>query len=125
MSFPGINKRRVIIMSKKSEIKIHIELDENKMPEKLEWEATDAGFNGRKTAKTLMLSLWDKEEKVTLGIDLWTKEMMVEDMNLHFHQMFLKMADTYERATQNAEAANMIRNFSSDFAKKVELKSKE
>lgn len=40
-----------------------------------------------KESKTMMLSLWDKEDKVTLGIDLWTKEMLVDDMNLHFYQM--------------------------------------
>lgn len=111
-------------MNKKSEIKINVELDDNKMPVKIEWEATDAGFNGKKPAKTLMLSLWDEKENVTLGIDLWTKEMTVGEMNAHYHQMLLKMADTFERATNNAEAANMIKNFSSEFARKLELKEK-
>jgi gliding motility-associated protein GldC len=109
-------------MSKKSEIKISVELDEQKMPVKLEWEATDAGFNGKKPAKTLMLSLWDEKENVTLGIDLWTKKMTVEEMNLHFHQMLFKMADTFERATLNSEASNLLRDFSSKFASKLELK---
>ncbi|GBD87433.1 hypothetical protein BMS3Abin03_01365 [bacterium BMS3Abin03] len=106
---------------KKSEIKIIVELDENMMPEKIKWEATDAGFNGTKPAKTLMLSLWDEKENVTLGIDLWTKEMTINEMNKHFHQILLKMADTFERSTQNSQAANMIRDFSSEFAKNVEL----
>jgi len=91
------------------------------MPVKIRWEATDANFKGTKPAKTLMLSLWDEKEKITLGIDLWTKEMTVAEMNIHYHQIFLKMADTFERATQNKEAATMIRDFSSEFAKKVEL----
>jgi len=70
----------------------------------------------------MMLSLWDPKEKLTLGIDLWTKEMMVEDMKAHFYQMFMKMADTYERSTHGAEAAMMIRDFGEDFAKKVEFR---
>ncbi len=111
-------------MNKKSEIKITVELADNKMPKIIEWEATDAGFNGKKFAKTLMLSLWDEKENVTLGIDLWTKEMTVDDMNAHYHQILLKMADTFERATLNIEVANMIKDFSSDFAKKLELKNK-
>lgn len=111
-------------MSKTSEIKITVELADNKMPTIIEWEATDAGFIGKKSAKTLMLSLWDEKENVTLGIDLWTKEMTVDDMNAHYHQILLKMADTFERATRNTEAANMMRDFSSDFAKKLELKNK-
>ena len=60
-------------MSNKSEIKFLIELDDNKMPEKIQWQADDADFKGMKESKTMMLSLWDKEDKVTLGIDLWTK----------------------------------------------------
>ena len=111
-------------MNKKSEIKIFVELDEQKMPVNIEWEATDAGFDGKKPAKTLMLSLWDEKENVTLGIDLWTKEMTVEEMNLHYHQMLFKMADTFERATLNTEAAKVLKDFSSKFAKKLELKEK-
>jgi hypothetical protein len=34
------------------------------------------------------------------------------------------MADTFERATLNKEAANLLRDFSSKFAKKLELKEK-
>jgi len=111
-------------MSKKSEIKITVDLDEKSNPEKIEWEATDSGFEGKKPARTLLLSLWDEKENVTLGIDLWTKEMTVNDMNMHFHQVLLKMADTFERSTRNKEAASMIRNFGSEFAKKLELTNK-
>ena len=111
-------------MSKISEIKLTVKLDNNRVPEKIEWEATDAGFKGKKEADSIMLSLWDKKENVTLGIDLWTKEMLVDDMNIHFHQMFLKLADTYKRATKNNEAAKMIKDFSAEFAKKLKLDSK-
>ena len=111
-------------MNKKSEIKIFVELDDQKMPVNIEWEATDAGFDGKKPAKTLMLSLWDEKENVTLGIDLWTKEMTVEEMNLHYHQMLFKMAETFEKATLNTEAASLLRDFSSEFARKLELKEK-
>ena len=111
-------------MSKISEIKLTVKLDNNRVPEKIEWEATDAGFKGKKEADSIMLSLWDKKENVTLGIDLWTKEMLVDDMNIHFHQVFLKLADTYKRATKNNEAAKMIKDFSAEFAKKLKLDSK-
>lgn len=111
-------------MNKKSEISIFVELDDKKMPVKIDWKATDAGFDGMKSAKTLMLSLWDENENVTLGIDLWTKKMTVEEMSLHYHQMLFKMADTFERATLNTEAASLLRDFSSTFAKNLNLKEK-
>jgi len=110
-------------MNKKSDINISVLLDNNKMPTKIEWEATDAGFQGKKAAKTLMLSLWDEQDNVTYGIDLWIKEMTVEEMQLHFHQILIKMAETFERATNNNEAAGMIRNLSNEFAKKFSLKN--
>ena len=111
-------------MNKKTEIILYVELDEKKVPVKIEWSATDSGFEGKRESKSMMLSLWDKEENATMGIDLWTKEMMVEDMNVYFHQTFLKMADTYRRATKNEEVAGIIENFSADFAEKLELSKK-
>ncbi len=106
---------------KTSEIKFTIQLDEKNMPKKIEWEATDAGFGGKKPCSSMMISLWDKDERITMGIDLWTKEMLVEDMNIHFYQILTKMADTYLKATNNNEAARMIHDFSGEFARKLEI----
>ena len=107
---------------KESKITITVSLDDKNVPEKINWEATDADFKGKKNSRTLMLSLWDSEEAMTYSIDLWTKEMTVEDMNLHYHQIFIKMAETLERSTKNSEAASMIKDFSSKFAEKLDLK---
>ncbi|HCY75695.1 MAG TPA: gliding motility protein GldC [Ignavibacteriales bacterium] len=112
-------------MSKKSEIKLLIHLDDKKMPEKIEWQADDAGFTGMKEAKTMMLSLWDKEDKVTLGIDLWTNDMLIDDMNLHFYQIILKLGDTYRKSTNNPDAAKMFDDFASQFANKIKLFDKK
>lgn len=112
-------------MSNKSEIKFLIQLDEKKMPEKIEWQADDADFTGMKEAKTMMLSLWDKKDKVTLGIDLWTNDMLVDDMNLHFYQIILKLGDTYRKATSDPAAAKMFDDFASQFADKIKLFDKK
>ena len=111
-------------MNKKSEINLFVELDEKKVPVKIEWSATDSGMEGKKESKAMLLSLWDKDEEATMGIDLWTKDMMVEDMNIYFHQTFLKMADTYRRATKNEDVSVMIETFSAEFADKLELSKK-
>lgn len=112
-------------MSIKSEIKFIVELDDKKMPEKIHWRADDADFTGMKEAKTLMLSLWDKQDNITLGIDLWTKEMLVDDMNQHFYQIILKLGDTYKRSTNNSEASKMFDDFASQFAEKINLFKKK
>ena len=111
-------------MSKISEIKMTVRLDDKNNPEKIEWGATDAQFEGVKPAKTLLLSFWDEKENITLGIDLWTKEMTINDMNIHFYQVLLNLADTFERSTKNKNVADMIRKFGSDLAEKLELSVK-
>ena len=110
-------------MNKESQIKLYITLDKDRLPEKIEWEADDAEFEGKKESQTMLLSLWDKKEKMTYSIDLWTKDMTIEDMQIHFHQMLLKMADTFKRATINNDAADMIKKFSGDFAHKIGIKN--
>ena len=109
-------------MMKESQINLFISVDDKKLPEKIEWQADEAGFQGRKESQTAMLSLWDRKEKLTYIIDLWTKDMSIDDMQIHFYQMFLKMADTFERSTLNSDAAEMIRNFSAEFAKRLGIK---
>ena len=106
-----------------SEIKLSVKLDDDKMPSDIKWEADDTGFKGSKSAKTLMLSIWDDNEKLTYSIDLWTKEMLLNDMNIHFYQMFLKMADTFEKSTKNSKAANKIREFSKEFAEELKIQT--
>lgn len=110
-------------MSNESQINLFITLDNKKLAEKIEWRADEAGFDGKKESQTIMLLLWDKKEKMTYSIDLWTKDMNIEDMQIHFHQMFLKMADTFERATQSSDVAEMIRDFNSEFAKRTGIKN--
>ena len=106
-------------MPKTSKINFTVELDEKKMPQKIEWEATDTNFDGKKECKAMMLSIWDKEENLTLAIDLWTKEMLVDDMDTFFLQVLKKMSDTYLRSTSNNEVSKMIREFCDKFAEKI------
>lgn len=104
-----------------SEIKFQIELDENKVPEQLFWSAQDGGIS-QKESKAILLSIWDSKEKETLRIDLWTKEMPVDEMKLFFHQTLVAMSDTYQRATGDEKMADTMKDFCDYFAEKLELK---
>lgn len=106
---------------KKSEIKFTVTLDETKQPVAINWQADDSGIDGIKSCKSLMISLWDDKEKSTLRIDLWTKEMMVNDMQRFFYESLSSMADTYLRATNDENTAAELREFSEKFAKKASL----
>jgi gliding motility-associated protein GldC len=103
----------------KSTINIQVDLDEEKMPEVIEWNAPDGGVDGLQKAKAMLLGLWDGDEKSALRIDLWTRKMMVDEMNDFFYQSFFGMADTYLRATKNADLAAEIKAFAKDFLKKA------
>ena len=104
---------------KTSEIKFTVSLDENNLPEKIDWSASDAGEQS--TSKSLMIALWDAKENNTLRIDLWTKDMMVDEMKQFYHQCLLSMADTFERATNETDAAKELRSFAQHFGEKLDL----
>ena len=104
-----------------SEIKFLVELDENRVPEKLTWTAQDGGVDAEE-AKAMMLSIWDSKAKETLRIDLWTKEMPVDEMKLFFHQTLVAMSETFSRATGDEKMTATMKDFCDYFAEKLELK---
>ncbi|MBL0128358.1 MAG: gliding motility protein GldC [Flavobacteriales bacterium] len=99
---------------KNSEILLKVRLDENQVPEKIDWTAEDNDGSG--STKAVLLSLWDEKEHNTLRIDLWTKEMTVGEMKAFFHQNLLTLADTFERATGEGKMAAQMRDFGAYFA---------
>ena len=103
-----------------SEIKFTVELDENRVPEKLLWSAQDGGIEAEE-AKAMMLSIWDSKAQETLRIDLWTKDMPVDEMKLFFHQTLVAMSDTFRRATDDEKMADTMKDFCDYFADKLEL----
>ena len=110
----------------KSTIVIDVELDENRIPQNIEWKATDSTVENTQPAKAVILSLWDGAEKNALRIDLWTQKMMVDEMANFYYQTFMTMADTYARATRQTELVDDMKKFAQDFYKKFqEIQQKE
>jgi gliding motility-associated protein GldC len=105
----------------KSEINILVELDANRVPETLTWTARDGGVIGE-PSKALMLSVWDSEKQESMRIDLWTKDMPVDEMKVFYHQTLVSMADTFERATGDKKMSETMKDFCDYFAEKLEIK---
>lgn len=101
-----------------STIQIEIDLDDNKVPQHISWKASDSTADMDQPAKSLMVSFWDGADKSALRIDLWTKDMMVDEMADFFYQNMMGMADTYLRATRQEELANDMKDFARSFYKK-------
>lgn len=104
-----------------SKIELNVELDENRVPEKLFWTAEDGGITNEE-AQAMMLAVWDSQTQETLRIDLWTKEMPVDEMKVFFHQTLVAMSDTFYRATQDEKMSATMKDFCDYFAEKLELK---
>ena len=110
----------------KSTITIEVELDEKRVPQTIQWQATESTADRPQQAKAMMISLWDGNEKTALRIDLWTQKMMVDEMADFYYQTMITMADTYERATHQKELVDEMKQFAQTFYQKFrELQMKE
>ncbi|MBD0298568.1 MAG: gliding motility protein GldC [Flavisolibacter sp.] len=109
-----------------STITINVELDEGRVPQRISWQATESTAVRSQEAKAFILSFWDSAEKTAFRIDLWTKKMMVDEMADFYFQTLMTMADTFERATQQKELVDDMKNFTRQFYNKFrELQIKE
>ena len=93
---------------KKSEIRFSIALDDNKVPEAISWSATDAGPDIH-FAKAINIALWDLEQVGTMKIDLWTKDMPIDEMKRFCVDNIGSMAENIVTATNDKEMADKMR----------------
>lgn len=106
----------------KKDINITVELDEQNVPTNIIWKATDLQGMDEIACRAMLLSFWDAEAKDTLKLDLWTKEMTVDEMKIFFHQTLVTMADTLKRATTDERISGDMMDFCDYFAEKMEIK---
>lgn len=98
-----------------STINIDVTLDENRVPQAIHWKASDTASVSPQKAKGMMLSFWDGADKTALRVDLWTKDMMIDEMADFFYQTMMTMADTYDRATHQQELVDDMKTFAKNF----------
>ncbi len=84
---------------KVSEIKLSIELDKQNVPEKIFWEATDSPTGQKDETKAITLALWDGQNRSTMKIDLWVKDMPVHEMKLFYLEAIGGMAESLKSST--------------------------
>ena len=101
-----------------STIKIDILLDPNKIPESISWSASDSSAEMAQKAKAMCIAFWDGKDKTAMRIDLWTKDMMMDEMADFYYQMLISMADTFKRATQQQGLSDDMKTFAKNFSEK-------
>ena len=107
----------------KKRITIDVELDENNVPEKLDWHASDQPDGQTNDIRAMLLSLWDHHQKDTLKLDLWTKKMTQDEMKIFFHQTLVTMADSLENSINDERISGDMRDFCAYFAEKMNISS--
>ncbi|WP_432708236.1 gliding motility protein GldC [Pedobacter sp.] len=107
---------------KKAEIKITVELDDNNVPETMVWESTDSVTKEQVAVKSMMLALWDHNYKNSLRIDLWTKDMPVDEMKRFFYETLQTMGDSFLKATGETLIVEDLRDYCAHFADKMDIK---
>ncbi len=98
-----------------STIAIDVQLDDKSHPKSIVWKASDSSVKEAQQAKAMMLAFWDESKRSALHIDLWTREMMVDEMAEFYYQMLATMADTFSRATGQKELVGLMKKSAQDF----------
>lgn len=106
----------------KKKINIEVELDDKNIPTDIKWNATDLEGYDEASCRAMLLSLWDHNRKDTLRLDLWTRDMTVDEMKIFFHQTLVTMADTLENSTNDDRISGDMRDFCDYFADKMDIK---
>jgi len=99
---------------KKAKINIEIELNENNIAENISWLASDSGQDYI-DSKSMILSMWDGEKKEALSIDIWTKDMTVQEMKFFTFQILLKMNEVIKKSTGDEKLVSEMRKFIKKF----------
>ena len=105
---------------KTSEISVKVGTNANNVPVRMKWSAEDGGIDKAEIAG-MFLSFWDPKDKNTMKMDLWTKDLTVEEMKQFFHQTLVTMADTFEKATGEKNICEDLRDYCYHFAEKMEI----
>jgi gliding motility-associated protein GldC len=104
---------------KKSEITFKIELDQNNIPEKIWWDATDKPDAGLTETKSISISLWDHIQKNTLRIDLWSKDMPTNEMKRFYIDCLGGLAQSILTSTGDEHMAEEINKLCASLAAHV------
>ncbi len=102
-----------------SEINLRIKLDDKRVPEQIEWTASDAHQSHPAESKSVFLALLDRDSLDTSTLFLWTKECQVAEMDRSIYYALTALTDGYYRATQHTELANEMRRFVHYFGEKT------
>ena len=104
----------------KSKLTFDLELDDNNVPKKIKMNSSDNQAEDV-LLKSLMIAAWDQKTKETLIVPLWTKDMLVNEMFIMYHQTLMSMANTLSKSTGEDKLAGALRDYCKFFAEETKI----
>lgn len=109
----------------KSEINITVELDDNRIPDKIFWDATENPNEGINETKAICVGVWDQYHKGLLGINLWTKDMPVDEMNHFTVDLIGNLAQMIKDSTNDPKVIEVLHSAGKEITKHLEEQAKK
>ncbi len=109
---------------KESQINLRVELDEENIPEKIYWDATDKSGEGEEETKSFSLSIWDHNNLSTLRIDLWNKEMPIDEMKRFYVDCLGGLAQSVMNSTGDEFMSSAMNRLCDKMVKHLEEENK-
>ncbi len=95
---------------KESDINFKVFLDDGNIPEKIEWNATDTNFDKPKDTRAISIATWDHATQNSLRMDLWTKQMTVEEIKRFYIDCVGGLGQSLMNATGDEFMASEMTN---------------
>ena len=102
-----------------STININVQLDADKVPQQISWNASGSTAASPQNAKAMFVAFWDAVDKSAMRIDLWTKDMPVDEMKRFFYETLQTMGDSFLKATNETLIVEDLRDYCAHFADKM------
>jgi len=109
---------------KSSEIHFTVDLDNQNVPDKIHWSATDNPNEGINDTRAIAIAVWDHYHRGTLKIDLWTKDMEVFEMKRFYIEIMSGIADTLLTATNDTAMSEAIEGVCETLSRKLDEEMK-
>ena len=110
---------------RKTQINFSVELDNNNVPEKILWDATDKPEEGLSETKAISVALWDHQQKNTLRIDLWAKDMPVLEMKRFYIDCIGGLAQSALNSTGDEFLSSEMHALCEKLVKHLQAESKK
>ena len=110
---------------RESEIKLRVVLDKDNVPENIYWDASDKEHQGEEQTKSISLNIWDHLNHSTLRIDLWSKDMPVDEMKRFYVDCIGGLAQSILNSTGDEYMSSAMNRLCDKFVKHLEEEQKK